>query len=111
MSDTDPDDPQPPMLSHVRTEPDRLGGVLFDLPADRLPVFVAGLRRLTSKLLQLCWLPSADDQAGRVLVRVESPPTLVIERESGRAYAEGPADVWVQVGFHLSPTEAIAPPP
>ena len=104
-----PPDPVPPLMP-APARAGSFGGVLFDLPADRLPAFAASLRRLTGQAPQLRWLPTSDDQPGRVLVRVESPPALVIEREIGRAYAEQAAGVWVQVGYQPAPSEPVTPP-
>src|SRR5215210_5852630 len=67
-------------LEPAPVEPHRLGLVLFDLPADRFPALAADLRRLTRQPLRFRWLPTADDEPGRVLVRVESPPPLVMWR-------------------------------
>jgi hypothetical protein len=61
----------------------RPGIVVFDLPADRLPPVAATVRRLTGQPLQLHWLPTGDEEPGRVLVRVESPPEWLLDRVSG----------------------------
>ena len=58
-------------------------GILFDLPADRLPAFAASVRRLTGQPLQLHWLPTGDDESGRVLVHIESPPAILVDRAAG----------------------------
>jgi cellulose synthase operon protein C len=50
---------------------------LFELPADRLPTFAAQLRRLCPQPLRFRWLPGDPD---RVLVRVESPTNLLVDR-------------------------------
>src|SRR5947209_12541254 len=73
---------------------------LFDLPADRLPAVAADVRRLTRRPLQFRWLPSADDEPGRVLVRVESPPAILVDRAAtvGRVFTEQSPGVWVRVG-------------
>jgi cellulose synthase operon protein C len=83
---------------------------LFELPAERMTTFVAGLRRLGRHSVRICWLPSVEEGTGRVLVRVESPPALVVDRisEYGLAYSEYSPGVWVQVGLsgsHLVPQE------
>ncbi|HVK10295.1 MAG TPA: hypothetical protein VM597_16125, partial [Gemmataceae bacterium] len=49
--------------------------VQFDLPAAEFPAFTAQLRRLGPQPLRYRWLP-----ADRVLVRVEAPPALLIDR-------------------------------
>src|SRR5262245_36580666 len=70
-------------LEPTLIDPGRLGVVLFDLPGERFADVAADLRRLTRQPVQFRWLPTADDEAGRVLVRVESPPPLVVWRVIG----------------------------
>lgn len=93
-------------------DPGRLGVVLVDLPADRFPAFAADWRRLAQKPFLFRWLPTADDEPGRVLVRAEQPPPLIVWRavdEKCTAYTERSPGVWVQIGFNsLQPD--IAPP-
>jgi hypothetical protein len=92
-------------------DPGSLGVVLFDLPADRFPAFAADLRRLAQKPFQFRWVPTADDEPGRVLVRVEQPPPLVVWRavdEKCTAYAEHAPGVWVQLGFRHPSSERPA---
>jgi hypothetical protein len=75
-----PTDSSDILLEPTRCDPGRLGVVLFDLPGERFAGVAADLWRLTRKPVQFRWLPTADDEAGRVLVRVESPPPLVVSR-------------------------------
>ena len=74
--------------------------ILFDLPADRLAAFAATFRRLSRPTLQFRWLPTADDEPGRVLVRVESPPSLVVDHVAGfgRIYVQTAAGDWAELG-------------
>lgn len=113
MSDPDPIDSRPTSLTQVRAAPDRKEIVLFDLPTSRLPAFVATVRRLAGGPLQLRWLPTEDEMPGRVLVRVESPPNLLVDRIQGAAvaYVETAAGVWVQLGRRSPPPDELRPPP
>src|SRR5262245_29234978 len=91
-------------------EPNGLGVVLFDVPGERLASLVADLRRLSRQSIQFRWLPAADDDANRVLVRVESPPLLVVSRmadptDTGRTYSEQAPGVWVEFGYRISRTD------
>jgi len=97
-------------------EPGRLGVVLFDLPGELFPSVVADLRRLTRQAIRLRWISTADDEVGRVLVRVESPPALVVWRVmdelAGKpvVYSEqGPA-IWVPLGYRHSQIDRVHPP-
>src|SRR5687767_3318044 len=67
-------------LEPAPVEATHLGAVLFDVPADRLAALAAELRRLSRRPVQFLWLPTGDDEPGRVLVRVEEPPPLVVWR-------------------------------
>jgi hypothetical protein len=94
-------------------DPGSLGVVLFDLRADQFPAFAADLRRLSGKPLEFRWLQTADDAPGRVLVRVEQPPPLVVWRavdEKCTAYAEQVPGVCVQLGFRHPQPELLQPP-
>src|SRR5687768_15452570 len=91
--------------------------VLFDVPAGRFPRLAAELRRVTTQPLRFRWLPTADDEAGRVLVGVEDPPALIVDRllDPGRAgpatpvvaYIEHAPGVWVELGH--SPATTLRP--
>jgi cellulose synthase operon protein C len=62
---------------------------LFELPADRFPSFAAQLRRLCPQPLRFRWLPGDPD---RVLVRVESPTNLLIDRFRDAVQSSAPVD-------------------
>jgi hypothetical protein len=106
-------------------DPERLGVVLFEVPGDQLAGLCADLRRLTRQPIQFRWLP---DETGRALVRVESPPSLVVWRAlealfpsppeaggEGRkarvlAYVEQTPRVWVQLGYRHPRIESLKLP-
>ena len=93
-------------------EPGRLAVALFDVPADRLPALAADLRRLAPKPPLFCWLPTVDDAPGRVLVRVEEPPPLVVWRmvdERLGVFTEHSHGIWVHVGLRHPPSDLPRP--
>jgi len=95
-------------------EPDHLGVVLFDLPGEQFAPLVADLRRLSRQPIQFRWLPTPENDAGRVLIRTESPPLLIVSRvndhnsATARAYTEQGTRVWVEFGYRSS--RADVPP-
>jgi cellulose synthase operon protein C len=108
-----PTEPEP-ILVPSPVDPNRLGVVFFDLPGDRLPAVAADLRRLSGKPQLFRWLPTVEEEPGRVLVRIESPPPLVVERLLGGpspviAYIEQDPAIWVQVGYRCPDPEQFRP--
>ena len=87
--------------------------ILFDLPANRLSAFAATIRRLSGQSLQFRWLPTPDDEPGRVLVRVESPPSLLVDRVAGfgRVYLQTAAGDWAAFGREPGGPETVPPGP
>src|SRR5262245_51064265 len=77
-------------LESTPVDPGRLGVVLFDLPGEQFAGLVADLRRLTRQPLQFHWLPTGEDETGRVLVRVHSPPAIVVWRAMDQGEADSP---------------------
>src|SRR4051812_35671692 len=100
MSVPEPADSRSAPRSLTGPDQSSFGVVLFDLPAERLPAVAASLRRFARQPLQFRWLPTADDEPGRVLVRVEAPPPLVVDRVAafGRVYVQAAAGDWVELG-------------
>src|SRR5215213_2723409 len=52
----------------------------FELPAGRLPTFAAAVRRLSPQPLRFRWVSNGADEVDRVLIRVEAPAALLLDR-------------------------------
>lgn len=104
--------PTPPQSPMTLTGGGRRPAALFDLPVERVAAVAGAVRRLAHQPLSLRWLPTADEECGRALVRVESPPELLVERVAkvGHVFNEIRTDTWVEVGSWIPPADLPDPP-
>jgi hypothetical protein len=87
----------------MRRASDDLGSVgvaLFEIPSTELASFTLHLTQLANDSWQFAWLPISEEKEGNVLVRVEKPPRILIERaaDEGIVYREQKPGVWIQLG-------------
>ncbi|MBO0699389.1 MAG: hypothetical protein J2P46_13415, partial [Zavarzinella sp.] len=93
-------------------DPHRPGVVLFDVPAQQFAGLAVELRRFTQQKIQFRWLPTEDEESGRVFVQIESPPALALWRsmDAAVAYTEQSPGVWVQLGCRHPRPERLRTP-